>query len=65
MEYIDKLASLLTFADGRNRERNAWIYNAYNTFESRVRSFLMKKLVEDRNHGIISALCLLDRIENG
>ena len=64
MEYIDKLASLLTFADGRNRERNEWIYNTNNTFDSGIRSFLMKKLIEDRNHGIISSLCLLDRIEN-
>jgi hypothetical protein len=62
-EYIDKLTSLYRTLY-QNDSIKDWIYDGPHQFDNNFRKLLTTKLVEDRNHGIISSLILLDRIEN-
>lgn len=61
-EYIDKLTSLyLSLNDG---SESKWNYDGAHIIEHKIRRELTSSLINNRNHGIISALILLDRIEN-
>jgi hypothetical protein len=62
-EYADKLTSLYTsiYCDKNEGE---WTYTGKHIVDNEFRKMFSSKLIIDRNHGLISALILLDRIEN-
>jgi len=62
-EYVDKLTSLYMsiYSDKKEGE---WTYNGKHIVDNEFRKMFSSKLISDRNHGLISALILLDRIEN-
>lgn len=60
-DYIDKLTSLY-FAIYGNKK--GWRYSDAHGINHEFRKMLTSKLINERNHGIISSLILLDRIEN-
>lgn len=63
MEYIDKLSSLLHHLSKDSGGK--WTYNNALEIDKDVRKFFIDQLIRQRNHGVISALCLMDVIENG
>jgi hypothetical protein len=61
-EYIDKLTSL--YLSLNDDPESKWSYDGAQIIEHKIRRELTSSLINNRNHGIISALILLDRIEN-
>ena len=47
----------------QNKEKTNWRYNGLHPMNNEFRKMLTSKLINDRNHGVISSLILLDRIE--
>jgi hypothetical protein len=64
MEYLDKLSSLYFFIFTDNKRNKQWKYDQNPIIDYPIRNMFMDKLINQRNHGLISAICLLDRIEN-
>ena len=62
-DYLDKLTSLYSALYQLNGGTH-WKYNSPHRIDHELRRMFSSKLIEERNHGIISALILLDRIEN-
>ena len=60
-EYIDKLTSFYFTLDNK---KGKWKYSGLHEVDHEFRKMLTSKLINERNHGIISSLILLDRIEN-
>lgn len=61
-DYIDKLTSLyLTLYDDKT---DNWRYTGLHRIDHDLRKLLTSKCISDRNHGLISSLILLDRIEH-
>jgi len=60
-EYLDKLTSLYLCLNNDSSER--WSYEGAHVIDQKIRKQLTSSLINNRNHGIISALILLDRIE--
>jgi ribosomal protein S15P/S13E len=54
MEHIDQLASIYAKRIGSDNK------NSIDNF----RRIILKELIEKKNHGILSAICLLDRVSN-
>jgi hypothetical protein len=61
-DYVDKLASL--HSELINQSENSWTYDGYHKINHELRRTLTSKLISDRNHGLVSSLILLDKIEN-
>jgi hypothetical protein len=61
-EYLDKVSSLhdVIYSDIETK----WKYDGPHELNYSFRKILTNNLIENRNHGIISSLILLDRIEN-
>lgn len=64
-QYVDELTSLFTFLRKSQRGKSRWRYSARHAIEHDVRSHFMRRLIVGRNHGVVSALTLLDRMESG
>ncbi len=63
MEYMDKLSSLLHHLSKNSGGK--WTYDNALEIDNNLRKFFVDQLIRQRNHGVISALCLMDVIENG
>lgn len=61
-DYIDKLTSL--YLTLYNKDTNHWKYDGPHIIDHNIRKFLTAKCINERNHGLISSLILLDRIEH-
>lgn len=61
-EYIDKIVSLNM--NYQNIEPIPWKYSEPNKIDNEIRKEFLSKLLYERNHGVISSLILLDRIQN-
>jgi hypothetical protein len=62
-EYMDKLTSLYMSIYCDNND-GVWTYTGKHQVDNEFRKMISSKVISDRNHGLISALILLDRIEN-
>lgn len=63
LEYVDKLTCLYRILHhSPNHEK--WKYDGSHIIDYKIRGLFISKLIEKRNHGLISSLILLDRIEN-
>jgi len=61
-EYLDKLTSLYQ-AIHKNKRKRRWMYDGPHTLDYEFRRMLTRKFIEERNHGVISSIVLLDLIE--
>jgi hypothetical protein len=61
-EYIDKLTSLYGAIYYGLKE---WEYDGPHKIDNKMRKCLTRNLIDERNHGIISSVILLDQIEFG
>ncbi|OPY35341.1 MAG: hypothetical protein A4E35_02404 [Methanoregula sp. PtaU1.Bin051] len=61
-EYIDKLTSLYSCLN--NNSSKKWQYEGYHKINNHIRKLFTSKIINERNHGMISSLILLDRIEH-
>lgn len=62
-EYLDKLTSFYSHINNLSDKR--WLYTNSHMIDNRIRAFFTEELIERRNHGVISTLALMDRIEFG
>lgn len=61
-EYIDKLVSL--YLEINNPKHKPWRYSDPHLIDNSFRREFLSQLLQKRNHGLISSLILLDRIQN-
>jgi len=63
--YVDELTSFFIFLRKSQGGKARWKYSAPHRIEHDTRSHFMRRLIEGRNHGVVSALTLLDKMEPG
>ena len=64
LEYIDRLTSFYAFCNSRETTKKQWRYSEAHEVNDDLRKLFLKNLIDKPNHGVISALALLDSIES-
>lgn len=61
LNFVDQLASLYDFCNS-DEGSEQWIFNSRCVINTKIRERLLKSLVNDQNHGVLSSLTLLKKI---
>lgn len=64
LEYIDRLTNFYAFCNSTEALKKQWRYSEAHEVNDDLRKLFLKNLINKPNHGVISALALLDRIES-
>ena len=64
LQYIDRLTSFYAFCNSTDAPKKQWRYSKAHEVNDNLRKLFLENLIDKPNHGVISALALLDRIES-
>ena len=64
LRYIDRLTSFYAFCNSVEAPQKQWRYSKAYEIDDELRKLFLKNLICKPNHGVISALALLDGIES-
>ena len=64
LEYIDRLTGFHAFCNSTEALKKQWRYSDAHNVNDDIRKLYLKNLIANPNHGVISALALLDGIES-